>query len=143
MIRIILQIPSGSSRRLSLSGSTHSFSSKAYVSFYFVCTCRRSSPTLKSYINISMACYLQIRKYNTNIFLKKKEGRECNPKGQPTALKLRHTQGPGKGPTILVYCTQSNLVFLRMRLFSRLQQVTFQSRDNNFTVLEKNVTQPS
>ena len=32
-------------------------------------------------------------------------------KWQPGALKLPHTQRPGRGPTILVYCTQPYPVF--------------------------------
>ena len=32
-------------------------------------------------------------------------------RGSPSALKLPHTQGLGRGPTILVYCTQLYPVF--------------------------------
>ena len=53
-------------------------------------------------------------------------------KGQPGALKLPHTQGLGRGPTI--WCTIRSLtLFLHKRLFPRLEPVTLQSHDNNFT----------
>ncbi|AET02162.1 hypothetical protein MTR_8g035970 [Medicago truncatula] len=53
-------------------------------------------------------------------------------KGQPGALKLPHTQGPGRGPTI--WCIVRSLtLFLHKRLFLGLEPVTLQSHDNNFT----------
>ena len=52
--------------------------------------------------------------------------------GQPGALKLLHTQGLGRGPTI--WCIVRSLtLFLHKRLFPELKPVTFQSHDNNFT----------
>jgi len=55
-----------------------------------------------------------------------------NTKGQPDALKLPHTQGPGRGPT--VWCIVRSLtLFLHKRLFPGLELVTLQSHDNNFT----------
>jgi len=58
------------------------------------------------------------------------------PKGQPGALKLPHTQGSGEGPTI--WCIVRSLtLFLHKRLFPRLEPVTFQSHDNNFTSCAK------
>jgi len=52
-------------------------------------------------------------------------------KGQPGSLKLPHTQGPGRGPTI--WCIVRSLtLFLHKRLFPGLEPVTLQSHDNNF-----------
>ena len=53
-------------------------------------------------------------------------------KGNPVHLKLPHTQGPGRGPTI--WCIVRSLtLFLHKRLFPELEPVTIQSHDNNFT----------
>ena len=53
-------------------------------------------------------------------------------KGQPGALKLPHSQGPGRGPTI--WCIVRSLtLFLHKRLFPGLEPVTLRSHDNNFT----------
>jgi len=46
-------------------------------------------------------------------------------KGQPDALKLPHTQGPGRGPTIFGVLYAALPCFLHMRLFPRLEPVTF------------------
>jgi len=54
-------------------------------------------------------------------------------KGQPGALKLPHTQGPGRGPIIIGVLYAALLCFLHKRLFPGLEPVTFQSYDNNFT----------
>ena len=57
-------------------------------------------------------------------------------KGQPGSLKLPHTQGPGRGPTI--WCIVRSLtLFLHKRLFPGLEPVTFWSHDNNFTSCAK------
>jgi len=59
-----------------------------------------------------------------------------NIKGQPGALKLPHSQGPGRGPTI--WCIIRSLtLFLHKRLFLGLEPVTLRSHDNNFTSCTK------
>ena len=58
-------------------------------------------------------------------------------KGQPGALKLLHTQGPGRGPTIIGVLYAALLCFLHKRLFLGLEPVTFQLHDNNFTSCTK------
>jgi len=45
--------------------------------------------------------------------------------------------GLRKGPTFLVYCTQPYFVSLHWRLFPGFKLVTFQSRDNDFTVASR------
>jgi hypothetical protein len=70
----------------------------------------------------------------------KKVASKSPKKGQPGALKLPHTQGPGRGPTI--WCIVRSLtLFLHKRLFPGLEPVTFQSHDNNFTSCTKVITQ--
>jgi len=54
----------------------------------------------------------------------------CCLEGQPGALKLPHTQGLGRGPTI--WCIVCSLL-----LFPGLEPVTFQSHNNNFTSCAK------
>jgi len=58
-------------------------------------------------------------------------------KRQPGALKLPHTQGPGRGPTIFGVLYATLPYFLHKRLFPGLEPVTFQSHDNNFTSCAK------
>jgi hypothetical protein len=60
-----------------------------------------------------------------------------NYKGQPGALKLPHTQSPGRGPTIIGVLYAVLPCFLHKRLFPGLEPVTFQSHDNNFTSCAK------
>jgi len=58
--------------------------------------------------------------------------RKGKKKGQPGALKLPHSQGPEKGPTI--WCIVRSLtLFLHKWLFPGLKPVTLRSHDNNFT----------
>ena len=58
--------------------------------------------------------------------------------GQPDALILPHTQGPGRDPTIFGVLYAALPCFLHKRMFPSLNPcVAFQSHDNNFTSCAK------
>ena len=58
-------------------------------------------------------------------------------KEQSGALKLPHTRGPERGPTIFGVLDAALPCFLHKRLFPELEPLTFQSHDNNLTSCAK------